>query len=107
MNEFLDQNLTLQELVIPGAILLVGYLLKQSLFSKLKNIDQVPEILRDIRELSKDQMEIKTQLKNLANFRDEFVVLKSEVKSQWIRVDDNKRTIETVDARLRKLEAGE
>lgn len=76
-------------LISPMAVVALGYIIK----SKLGKIDQVTAILIKIQNIESTILEMKMRLNESLKHREEFIVLKSEVKSQWIRVDELKEQV--------------
>lgn len=87
----LDEVLTkiAPEMVSPIMVMIIGYIIK----SKLSNIDQIAGLLVEMKTLKEKLAEFKVEFDKLEKHREEFILLKSEVKTQWIRVDEIKEQI--------------
>lgn len=68
----------------PAAVVVVGYWVK----SQLKKVDQISGLLVQMQHIRDTQIEIKADMKRLNENWENFLVLRSEVKSQWKQIDD-------------------
>lgn len=73
----------------PVSVLVVGYWIK----TQMRKVDQISTILIDLQYIKEKQVEIKIELNKFNQVRDEQILLKSEVKTQWRRLDEIKERL--------------
>ena len=72
------------ELIGPAMIAGIGFWIKSS----LNKVEKISDLVIELRHIKEKQTEIKLELERLTKQREEFVLLKSEVKTQWQRLDE-------------------
>jgi len=80
------------QLISPMAVIAIGYIIK----SKLGQLDQVTAILMKLQNIEEKVAELKMKLDGMDKHREEFIVLKSEVKTQWQRVDEIREQVKGI-----------
>lgn len=77
------------DLLSPIAVGVAIYWIK----TKLKNIDDVPSLVLEMRLVNKQLNKMEAAFERSERHREDFIVLKSEVKSQWKRLDELRESI--------------
>jgi predicted nucleic acid-binding Zn-ribbon protein len=80
------------QLISPMAVIAIGYIIK----SKLGQIDQISALLVKLQAIEEKISELKVKLDSMDKHREEFIVLKSEVKTQWQRFDELKDRVKGI-----------
>lgn len=76
------------------AVAIVGYALKK----KIDSIDKVSILVVELTNIKEKLTKMDIKLDAMNKHREEFIVLKSEVKTQWLRVDELKDRIKETNA---------
>jgi len=90
----MDDNQVLLSVLIPSVIApvsvaVVGYWVK----SQLKKVEQISTILIELQYVREKQTEIKIEMERFKELREDFILLRSEVKTQWARLDELKERV--------------
>ena len=90
-------TILLQIVPAPMGVLAV-YVLAQVKFKKLDEIDSISKkvsiLLINLDHMEKEQVKIEVRLDEHRMHREEFIILKSDVKAQWGHLLDVKKTVE-------------
>lgn len=70
----------------PAGMAIMGYWVKSS----LTRLESIPTLLLELEHLKHRQAEIRVKLDEFSKLREELIILRSEVKTQWQRIDDIK-----------------
>ena len=89
-SEQLNAFTLLSPLLSPLTIAFFGWWLK----SQLKKIDEISNVLMEIGYIKEKLLELKINQEKMESTREDFIVAKSEMKSQWKKIDDLTRVIE-------------
>lgn len=110
MNEIVSE--LFPHLTSPAAILIVGYLLK----NKLGELDKIPDIImelksqkvinenefktvhKELKAMYERHLEEKIKVESIERQREDFIILRSEVKTQWSKYDE-------LNERLKELQS--
>lgn len=68
----------------PVSVAVVGYWLK----GQLRKVDQIATIVLEMHHIKEKLIELKVELEKLNQAREDFIILRSEVKTQWRKMDE-------------------
>lgn len=87
MNDMLIK--ILPELLSPALVAVVMFWMK----SQIKKVDQISQLLVEVHSLKDKMSSVLADLEKVQKQREDFIILKSEVKTQWVRLDELKERV--------------
>jgi hypothetical protein len=61
---------------------------------QLEKVDQISTILNEVKHLQQDQIALRISIERLSDTRDDVIILKRDMKSQWLKMDELKKLIQ-------------
>lgn len=79
-------------LMTPVSVAVMGWWLSR----QLEKVDQISTILNEVKHLQQDQIALRLSVERLSDTRDDVIVLKRDMKSQWVKLDELKKLIQQI-----------
>lgn len=73
----------LPNLISPMAVGAVGWWIK----GQLAKVEQIGNILLEIKHIKIKQDEIKKEIKDMNEYKEQLILMKAEMKTQWSKID--------------------
>lgn len=77
-------------IITPLSVALMGWWLSR----QLEKVDQISTILNEVKHLQQDQIALRISIERLSDTRDDVIILKRDMKSQWLKMDELKKLIQ-------------